>query len=253
MRVFLFFKGGEQMKLKIHGDIIDWNDSIIDFQNSMKGIDENEELEVDINSLGGDVFLGISIANTIRGHKGKTTTVISGIAASAASIIATASDSVKMYSSSQLMVHNVWTLAMGNSKDLRKVADDLEKIGESVLASYTHRVDEKTVKDLLDAETYLTAKESKEYGFADVIIDENPKAVQSKVFADLAKKFNDKLSTEKPTKPIPSATVNIDEETLKQMFTNFKDEIKNDLQQQNNKPPESEPTQKNMSKLFLNL
>ena len=234
------------MKLKIYGDIIDWNESIVDFHNSMKSIDENEDLEVEINSMGGDVFLGISLSNIIKGHKGKTTTIISGIAASAASIFAVASDEVKMYNNSQLMIHNAWTLAMGNSKDLRKVADDLDKIGESVLASYTHRVDESTAKEFLDAETFMTAKESKEHGFADIIIDEKPKAVQSKVFADLAKEFNDKIPAN-VTRPV-AATVS--EETLKNMFAEFKSEIKNEL---NTEPPKPEPTKNNLSKLFLNL
>lgn len=235
------------MKLKITGDIIEWNDSIIEFQNAMKTIDENEDLEVEINSYGGDVYLGISIANMIKGHKGKTTSIITGIAASAASMMAAAADHVKMYASSQYMVHQAWTIAMGSSKDFRKVADDLDKIGTSVLAAYSHRIDDEDMKKLLDAETYLTAAESVELGLADEIIDAKPKAVQSKAFAKLAKEFNDKLSVVE--QPIVASN-GIDEETLKAMFAEFKNELKNELQPEPKEPTATPVKQNRAARLF---
>ncbi len=136
------------MKHRIKGDIISWNSSIWDFNYKMKSIKEDEDIELEINSYGGDVFLGIDLMNTLRGHAGNVTIIITGIAASAASIIAMGANTIKMYSNTQLMVHNAWTYAAGNAKELRKVADDLESIGESVLASYTHRVDEAIVKKI---------------------------------------------------------------------------------------------------------
>lgn len=239
------------MKLQIIGDIVQWNDSIIEFHKNIKNIDENEALEIEVNSYGGDVYLGISISNMIKGHKGKTTAIITGIAASAASMISAAADHVKMYASSQYMVHQPWTIAMGNGTSLRKVADDLDKIGSSVLAAYSHRVDENEMKNLLDDETYLTASESVELGLADEIIDAKSKAVQSKIFSKLAEEFNNKLPTVKSKQTIE---VSANEDVLKQMFAEFREEIKNEL---NSKP--KEPIQKtvkpkqSLNKLFLNL
>lgn len=182
------------MKHKIKGDIISWNSSIWDFNHKMKSIKEDEDIELEINSYGGDVFLGIDLMNTLRGHNGKVTVVITGIAASAASIIAMGADVIRMYSNTQLMVHNAWTYAAGNAKELRKVADDLESIGESVLASYTHRVDEKTVAKLLDEETYLSASKAKELGFIDEIIDAKAEEVESEIFSNKASEFNNSIA-----------------------------------------------------------
>lgn len=178
------------MKHKIKGDIISWNNSIWDFNQKMKSIKENEDITLEINSYGGDVFLGIDIMNTLRSHKGKVTITITGIAASAASVIAMGADEIKMYSNTQLMIHNAWTFASGNAEDFKKVAKDLESIGESVLASYTHRVDESTVKKLLDEETYMSAKKAKELGFVDTIVDVDAEEVESEIFSNKAKEFN---------------------------------------------------------------
>jgi len=183
------------MKHKIKGDITSWNSTIYDFNNKMRNIKEDEDITLEVNSYGGDVFLGIDIMNTLRAHKGTVTVIVTGIAASACSIMAMGADVVKMYSNTQLMVHHAWTYAAGNAKQLRKVADDLESIGESVLASYTHRVDEETVKQLLDEEKFMSAKVAKEYGFIDEIIDGNAEEVESEMFSNKAQEFNNALAT----------------------------------------------------------
>lgn len=181
------------MKHKIKGDISSWNSSIYDFNYKMRSIKEDEDIELEINSYGGDVFAGIDIMNTLRGHKGNVTITITGIAASAASIICMGADKIKAYSNTQMMVHNAWTYAMGNAKELRKIADDLESIGESVLASYIHRIDGDIAKKLLDEETYLSATKAKELGLLDEIVDAQPEAVESEIFQDKAKEFNNKI------------------------------------------------------------
>ncbi|MFD2869884.1 head maturation protease, ClpP-related [Kurthia populi] len=183
------------MKHKIKGDITSWNGSIYDFNSKMRNVKDDEDIELEINSYGGDVFAGIDIMNTLRGHKGNVTITITGIAASAASIIAMGANKIKMYANTQLMVHNAWTMVAGNAKQLRKVADVLDSIGESVLASYTHRVDAKTVKKLLDEETYLSAAKAKELGFIDEIVEGTAEAVESEVFQDKATEFNNALGS----------------------------------------------------------
>ena len=214
------------MKLNIKGDIASWNDSIVDFENTMKNIDENEPLEIECNSYGGDVFLGINIANMIRGHKGETTVTVTGIAASAASIIAASADKVRMYSSSQIMVHLPWTIAAGNSNDFRKLADDLDSIGESVLNAYSHRGDKEVIRGLVENETFLTAEQAITYGLADEIIDAKAEVVQSKLFRNEVEKFNNTIVE----------TVE-DNEQLKQEINTLKSQVL-ELQNQLNQPKE---------------
>ncbi|HLR42992.1 MAG TPA: head maturation protease, ClpP-related [Pseudogracilibacillus sp.] len=220
------------MKHKIKGDIISWNSSIYDFNHKMKSIKEDEDITLEINSYGGDVFLGIDIMNSLRSHQGKVTVIVTGIAASAASIIAMGADEIKMYSNTQLMIHNAWTFAVGNAKELRKVADDLESIGESVLASYTHRVDADTVTKLLDEETYMSASKAKEYGFIDEIVDVDAEAVESEMFANKAQEFNASLEKESNVKGLK---IDIDESALKEALEPFQsqiDELKQKIQEE---------------------
>jgi len=215
------------VKHKIKGDIISWNSSIWDFNQRMKSIKEDEDITLEINSYGGDVFLGIDIMNTLRSHKGKVTVIVTGIAASAASIIAMGADVIKMYSNTQLMIHNAWTFAMGNSKELRKVADDLESVNESVLASYTHRVDKDTVAKLLDEETYMSATKAKELGFIDEIVDEVAEEVESEIFQDKANEFNNTITKDGDEK-LKDKIVSLEDEVtkLKQQLNEQKEEPK---------------------------
>jgi ATP-dependent Clp protease, protease subunit len=234
------------VKHKIKGDIINWNSTIWDFNQKMKSIKEDEDIDLEINSYGGDMFLGIDIMNTLRSHQGKVTITVTGIAASAASLICMGADIIRMFSNTQLMLHQPWTFAIGNAKELRKIADDLESAEESVLASYTHRIDADTAKKLLDDETYLTAKKAKEIGLIDEIIDAEPEMVESKIFENKAREFNNQIKpNSQPTEPT------INEDTIKQMLKQFKTELKNEL-----KPKEPTPNStknSDLSKLFLNL
>lgn len=182
------------MKHKIKGDISSWNSSVWDFNYMMRSIGEDEEIDLDINSYGGDVFVGIDLMNTLRAHKGKVTVTVTGIAASAAGLICMGADVVRMYSNTQFMLHHAWTVVAGNAKKLRKIADDLDSIGESVLASYTHRLDESTAKKLLDEETYLSASKALKLGLADEIVDGKAEEVESEIFKDQADKFNNKIT-----------------------------------------------------------
>jgi len=180
------------MKHKIMGDLTSWNYSVYDFNQKMNEIAEDEEIVLEMNSYGGDVFLGIDICNTLRAHPGQVTAVVTGIAASAASIAIMGADKIRAYSNTQIMVHHAWTIVAGNASELRKAADDLDSIGESVLASYTGRIDESQVKQLLDAETFLSASKAKDIGLIDEIIDSaNAEEVESEIFQDKIKEFND--------------------------------------------------------------
>ncbi|MFH0070533.1 head maturation protease, ClpP-related [Peribacillus sp. NPDC056705] len=240
------------MKHKIKGDIIGWNSSIWDFNYLMKSIKEDEDIDLSVNSYGGDAFLGIDICNTLKDHKGFVTVTITGIAASACSIICMGADKLRAHSNAMLMVHNAQTFVAGDAKKLRKAADDVEKVSQAVLQSYTNRVDESTMKKLLDNETYLTAEEALKYGLIDEIIDAEPEEVESEIFENKAKAFNNKISAAvTPKQPISASS--IDENTLKQMFAEFRNELKNEFTPK--KEPDQDPVEpkQNLSTLFLHL
>lgn len=223
------------MKHSIKGDFTSWNSSIYEFNYKMRNIKDDEDIELHINSYGGDVFLGIDLCNTLRAHKGHVTVVVPGIIASAASIGAMGADTIKAYSNSQVMVHNAWTIVAGNAKQLRKSADDLDSIGESVLASYKHRVDEKTMTKLLDEETYLSAAKAKELGLIDEIIDAEPEEVESELFLNKAKEFNNQIVALK--NPAPSASTVEGNEQFSELMAQMR-AIQNELEQLKNKEPE---------------
>ena len=95
----------------------------------MSEIATDEDITLEMNSYGGDVFLGIDICNTLRSHPGHVTAIVTGIAASAASIAIMGADTIRAYSNTQIMIHHAWTIVAGNAVELRKAADDLDSIG----------------------------------------------------------------------------------------------------------------------------
>jgi len=131
-------------------------------------------INIHINSPGGDVFESIAIHNLLKNHKASINVYIDGLAASGASVIAMAGDKIIMPKNTMMMIHRAWTFAYGNATELRKIANDLEKIDTAVTESYTSRfVGERSeLERLLDEETWLTAAECKVLGFCDEIVDE---------------------------------------------------------------------------------
>jgi len=126
-------------------------------------------ITVRINSPGGDVFAGVALYNMLNEHQGDVTVKVDGIAASIASLISMAGDKIVMLPGSMMMVHNPWTMAAGNAEDLEQVVESLKKCAESMLPIYVARTGqtEDKIKELLKAETWLTAEDAVELGFAD--------------------------------------------------------------------------------------
>lgn len=126
-----------------------------------------------INSEGGDVQEGYGIYANLKRHPAQKTCYVDGFANSIASVIAMACDKIIMYVGSMMGVHNVMTWAGGNAADHRKVADMLDSIMEGNRKIYLERSGGKItlekLTELLDAETWLTAEQCKEYGFCDEI------------------------------------------------------------------------------------
>jgi len=134
---------------------------------------KQKTITVRINSPGGDVFDAVAIFNVLQSHKSKIITRIESLAASSASFIALAGKEVQAYKNAMMMIHDPWVLAMGNQYDLREIAAILEKISGNMVDIYASEsnVGKKEVKEMLKAETWMTAKEAKEKGFIDTIVD----------------------------------------------------------------------------------
>jgi len=154
-------------------DVIGWpfNDAG-EIIRALAGID-TKTVTVRINSPGGDIFDSTAIFNALQSHKSKIVTRIESLAASAASFIALAGKEVQAYQNAMFMIHDPWVLAAGNQYDLREIADILEKISGNMVDIYSQNssVGKKEIREMLKAETWFTAKEAKEKGFVDTIID----------------------------------------------------------------------------------
>ena len=177
-------------ELMLYGDIAEsfWGDTI-----SAKEVTEYladldvENINVYINSNGGVVDTAIAINNALRRHKAKVTVNIDGIAASAATLITCAGDTVRMPKNALFMIHNPSTIAMGDSEEMRKQADVLEKYKNSITETYLQKVniDKEKLSELMDNETWLSAEEALEYGFIDEIIENtNIQVVENKVISN---------------------------------------------------------------------
>ena len=135
---------------------------------------EGRAVTVNINSPGGDFFDGLAIHSLLSEHDGHVKIRVLGMAASAASIVALAGDEVEIAESAFFMIHNSWTVAMGNQNDMREVADRLAQFDKSMVSLYAAKtgIDEKKIAKMMEEETWIAGKDAKEYGFATNIIGE---------------------------------------------------------------------------------
>lgn len=171
-RYFSMVTEGRKLTLNIMGDItsLPWLENDVSAKpivEQLNGADV-DEIDVHINSYGGEVAEGLAIYNALRNHRAKVVTYCDGFACSIASVIFMAGDERVMSDSSLLMIHNAWTIADGNAEQLRKAADDLEKITSASVAAYKahSNLSEADIKALMDAESWILPDEATEYGFA---------------------------------------------------------------------------------------
>lgn len=202
-------------ELYIYGDIVssEWDrwqsedvapESVRMFLDEIKG----KDLTIYINSGGGSVFAGLSIYHQLKRHQGKKTVHVDGIAASIASIIALAGDEVIIPKNSFLMIHKPWVATMGNSNDLRKMADDLDRIQEGIMNVYEGSlkdgVDIQTIQDMVDAETWLTGEDAAKYFNITVTESLDAVACVSDMYKNYASTPDDLV---KEVLPEPEATI----------------------------------------------
>ena len=141
--------------------------------------DENEELKVIINSPGGDVQAGQEIYSILKDIKNPVTINVQSMAASAASMIAMAGDTVKMSPVALLMIHNASTCTSGDYRDMQHTADVLQTVNTAIMQAYIAKTGktEDELREMMDKETWLTANQCIEHGFADEIINDEKQSI----------------------------------------------------------------------------
>jgi len=208
-----------EANINIYGDITSWellesDVSSYTLSKELEGLDV-DTINVYINSYGGEVAEGLAIYNALKRHKAKIKTFCDGFAASIASVIFMAGDERIMSNASLLFIHNAWTYADGNAKELRKVADDLDSITQASINAYMNHVNitEEELKEMLDNETWITPQDALEMGFATAIVNDNTsknpnqsikkKLMQQLVKAQEKKEPTESAPSEPPIEPTP--------------------------------------------------
>ena len=174
-------QGEARAELSIFGDIgEDWwaeeSNTAKNVVEKLKALSDVTDLTVRINSYGGSVADGLAIYNALRRHPASVSVVVEGVAVSIASLIAMAGDSVEMPANTLMMIHAPWGGAIGNAKEMREMADVLDKYSEAMASSYatkTGKAHEEMLALLSDGEDHwFTAAEAVEAGFADFMTEE---------------------------------------------------------------------------------
>jgi ATP-dependent protease ClpP protease subunit len=186
----------------VEGDSYDWwfgekiesETSANHLRETLAGYDNLTQINIYINSYGGEVFEGTAIYNQLKRHPAHKTVYIDGFACSIASVIAMAGDEVVMPRNALMMIHNMWMGVCGNAAQLRKAADDIDVINHAGMAAYLEKtgdkLTEKQLTEMMDAETWLTAEDCIKFGFADRFADSDADmsgaaAIMQKVNASL--------------------------------------------------------------------
>lgn len=164
-----------ESELYLEGTISDesWFDDDITPQIFKKELDKHQgDVTVWINSPGGDVFAANKIYNMLKNHNGKITVKINALAASAATIVAMAGDTIQASPVSMMMIHNPSTIAAGEHKDLEKALDILGEVKESIINAYQAKtgLSHNKISQLMDDETWMNSKKALQLGFIDEIV-----------------------------------------------------------------------------------
>lgn len=223
-------------EIYIYGEIVSYkwyeeDTTAKSFKEDLDALGDVDVLNVYINSPGGSVFQGQAIVSILKRCKATINIHIDGVAASIASVIAMAGHTIRMPSNSMMMIHNPWTWTYGNANELRKQADDLDKIRESMISMYLDKAGDKLDRDilvdLLDKETWLTAQECYNYGLCDVVEEE--KEIAASINMDMLSKYKNtpkELLGRKTEKPKEVINSNIKDEEIESLIARVNNIIK---------------------------
>lgn len=161
----------EKNELYIYGDItsIKWEDSdVSSFDLAQELAEISGDLIVRINSCGGEISEGLAIYNLLKNYNGKVTTICDGFACSIASVIFMAGQERIMPTTSMLFIHNAWTSTCGNSEELKKASEDLDKLTQPSIDIYLEcsNLNVEQIKEMMNEEVWISATEALNFGFA---------------------------------------------------------------------------------------
>ncbi|WP_420801595.1 ClpP-like prohead protease/major capsid protein fusion protein [Providencia rettgeri] len=157
----------------IHDEIGMWGVSAKRFTEDLISLGNISHINLHIHSPGGEVFEGIAIYNQLKNHNATITVYIDGLAASMASVIAMVGDEVKMPKNAMMMIHKPWGVSWGDANDMRDYADLLDKVENVLIPAYMEKTGKtkEEIEAMLGEETWLTAEECVEHGFANTVIE----------------------------------------------------------------------------------
>ncbi len=184
-----------------------WGMSAKDLKAKLDEAGKVDQITLNINSPGGEVVEGFAIYNLLKRNSAKIIVNIDGMCASIASVIAMSADEINIADNAFFMIHNPWTYAMGESEDLRKTADIMDKMADGIISAYQNHVDlsAEEIKELMNAETWYQGQEAVDAGFAHNVY--NAPAIAASVnvanFANVPEKYKNQIKkiTNKKQKP----------------------------------------------------
>jgi len=167
----IFNKQEGKSEININDEIGFWGITHQDFTNQIEEL-KGQDITLNIASYGGDVSHAFSIYNALKSHSGRVTANIYGDSASAATFIAMAADEIKIVDNAMFLIHNVWGAVVGNSDELKKQADLMDKLNGNIIDVYKKKTgrNKADIKAMMDNEEWWTAKEAKKNGFVDTIV-----------------------------------------------------------------------------------
>jgi ATP-dependent Clp endopeptidase proteolytic subunit ClpP len=177
-------------KLELNDEISWWNSSLEKTKQFLK--ESSGDIEVFLNSPGGEVYEGVSIYNELISYdKGKVHITIGALCASIATYIAMAGDIIKAYDNSTFMIHNVWTVSIGDHRELRNTADIIEGLTSLITNKYAEKTGKtrEEIAALMDKESYFFGQEIKDNGFVDEIISTKKEKDKSQNLALAKERF----------------------------------------------------------------
>ena len=221
-------KANDTAEISIYDEIGFWGVSAASFAQDLKDCGNNlKQINLHIHSPGGDVFDGIAIYNLLKNHPANVTVYIDGLAASMASVIAMAGNEIIMPENAMMMIHKPWGIQGGDAEDMRKYADLLDRVENTLIPAYASKTGKtpEELAEMLSAETWLNGKECVEQGFADKLaeplvamasiksrkledFEKMPNEIKNMLFKPQGNAGANPAPQATPTQPAPAAPAN---------------------------------------------